>query len=131
MLQRRRKSVKINKEETLLILRAYINHPTSWPEILDEVKQNLNILSPAAMEVYTTGSLRQLRDRMSGKLNFLIKKTPEDIPDADIRYVTSIIEVNYKQCMVSVHMLTYIQGKRDLFTCFYLRFQQYVRYIQR
>ena len=74
------------------------------------MKQNLNILSPAAMEVYTTGSLRQLQDRMSGKLNLLIKKTPEDIPDADIRYVTSIIKVNYQQCMIRVHMITYIQG---------------------
>jgi len=32
------KSVKLSTEETL-ILRAYWNYPTSWLQILDEVKQ--------------------------------------------------------------------------------------------
>ena len=85
-MQRRRKSVKINKEETLLILRAYFNHPTSWADVLDEVKRNMNVLTPAARGVYTDGSLKQLRDRMSGKLSSLVKMRPEDIVDADIRF---------------------------------------------
>ena len=78
--------MKINKEETLLILRAYINHPTSWHDVLDEVKRNTDVLTPGAREIYTTGSTKQLRDRMSGKLGSLVKKRPEEIPDADIRY---------------------------------------------
>jgi hypothetical protein len=58
---------------------------------MEEVKENLDVLLPSAREVYTTGSLRQLRDRMSGKLSSLIKKRPEDITDADVRYVASVI----------------------------------------
>ena len=85
LLQQRKKLVRVNKEETLLILRAYMNHPTSWSEILEEMRANLTVMSPEARQLYESGALKQLRDRMSGKMSALMKKRLEDIVDVDIR----------------------------------------------
>ncbi|KAL5021294.1 hypothetical protein ScPMuIL_000449 [Solemya velum] len=53
LLQRRKQtSVRIGKDETLLILRGYISHPTKWGDIIHEVKGNVNQLPPAARELY-------------------------------------------------------------------------------
>ncbi|XP_060599910.1 uncharacterized protein LOC132753447 [Ruditapes philippinarum] len=92
LLQRRRKPVKIGKEETLLILRAYCSHPTNWSDVLDEVRQNLDQLPEDARALYHSGNLRQLRDRMSGKLSKITKMRVESIQDSDIRGVAMQID---------------------------------------
>ena len=62
-----------------MTLRAYFNHPKSWADLLGEVKSNMNVSSPAARVVYTDFNLKQLRNRMSGKLSTLLKMRQEDI----------------------------------------------------
>ena len=85
LLQQRKKLVRVNKEEKLLVLRAYMNHPTSWSEILEEMRANLTVMSSEARQLYESGALKQLRHRMSGKMSALMKKRLEDIVDVDIR----------------------------------------------
>ncbi|KAL5017246.1 hypothetical protein ScPMuIL_006835 [Solemya velum] len=58
--------------QRLLILRGYISHPTKWEGgIIQEVKENMNQLPPAARELYVSGTVKQFRDRMSTKLGKL------------------------------------------------------------
>ena len=64
--------MRISKDEILLILRAYREHPTRWTDVIDDVRQNNDPLRAAAQELYITGSVKQLRDRMSMKLSKLM-----------------------------------------------------------
>ncbi|XP_053403849.1 uncharacterized protein LOC128558473 isoform X2 [Mercenaria mercenaria] len=78
------KTVEIGKEETLLILRSYLAHTTKWKDILKYVKQNIGQLPQAAKKLYRTASAKQLRDRMTTKLEKLIYQQAEKIEDKDI-----------------------------------------------
>lgn len=92
LLQKRKKNVKFCKEETLVVLRAYLSHPTKWTDILDEVKHNVHQLTPEAKELYQNGTVKQLRDRMSSKLGKLMSQDTESIQDLDIRSVVSQVK---------------------------------------
>lgn len=64
--------VAIGKEETLMLLRAYQNHPCVWGEIIEELKDNLQTLPNEAQDLYRNASLKKLRDRLGGKLRKLM-----------------------------------------------------------
>ena len=82
-LQRKKKVIKTGKNEILLILRSYVAHPTKWGDIVFNIKQNLDQLPPDARQLYEKGSIKQLRDRMSGKLSKLMALA--NIEDTEIR----------------------------------------------
>jgi hypothetical protein len=85
LLQKRKKQIKIKKEEILLILRAYLWHPTNWPDILESIRHSIDQLPEDAREHYRTSGEKQLKTRMSSKLSVIIKKNSADIDDPDIR----------------------------------------------
>lgn len=80
-----RQSTAFTKEETLLILRAYQQHPSKWNEIVEEVKGNANILNREQKHLYETGSSKKLKDRCSHKLAKLLKSNAEKVTDPDIQ----------------------------------------------
>ena len=83
ILQRKKKSVKIDKVEIPLILRSYITHPTKWTDIIENIKQNADQLPSKAKELYLSATRRQLRDRVSVKMSKLL--AAQHIADADVR----------------------------------------------
>ncbi|XP_053372641.1 uncharacterized protein LOC128546282 [Mercenaria mercenaria] len=82
LLQRRRKSIRISKEETLLMLRAYRTHPTRWNDVIDDIKQNLDRLPQQVRELYNSATIKQLKDRLSVKLAKLM--STRNIEDQDL-----------------------------------------------
>ena len=80
--------VKVSKQETLLLLRAYREHPTRWAEILEEIMQNLQHLPDDARNLYRSSSRKQLRDRLSSKFGKLLTTKQDAIEDVEIRYVS-------------------------------------------
>ena len=91
-LQRRRKPVRFSKQELLVVLRAYREHPSRWDEILGDIRENLDLFPEAAREIYRVATVKQLRERISSKLGKLIA-TRDAIQDDDIRYVNIFIEI--------------------------------------
>ncbi|XP_060551169.1 uncharacterized protein LOC132712758 [Ruditapes philippinarum] len=83
-LQRRRK-VPFSKEETLLILRAYELHPSSWANVITDIKANIEQLSNNHQLLYRTATSKQLKDRVSNKFGRLLHSNIDTIEDADIR----------------------------------------------
>ena len=87
-MESRKRMVKVLKQETLLLLRAYREHPTRWAEILEEIMQNLQHLPDDARNLYKSSSRKQLRDRLSSKFGKLLTTKQEAIDDVEIRYVS-------------------------------------------
>ncbi|KAJ8311764.1 hypothetical protein KUTeg_011119 [Tegillarca granosa] len=76
--------VSIDKQEILLMLRAYQEHPDSWEALIIEMLENVNHLSDEARKRYKSSSTLWLANRVSGKIcNLLSQKEP--IKDPDIR----------------------------------------------
>ncbi|XP_053388878.1 uncharacterized protein LOC123554540 isoform X2 [Mercenaria mercenaria] len=92
-LEQRTKTVKMGKEETLLILRPYLAHTTEWRDILKHVKQNIDQLPQATKKLYRTASAKQLRDRMTTQFEKLINQQAEKIEDKDIRSAVQDIQM--------------------------------------
>lgn len=89
LLQRRRESVRMSKAEILLMLRAYQQHPTQWNDIIDEIFQNIDQLPAQTAAAYNRLSRKQLKSRLSTKLQKLMANRM--IPDPDIRYFPSTV----------------------------------------
>ncbi|MES9879524.1 MAG: hypothetical protein ABW185_01430 [Sedimenticola sp.] len=83
----RMKKVTISKEESILIARAYVLHPSKWSDVVQDIKQNLDQLPKKARELYQTATDRQLRDRVSTKLGKLTSIPLASVEDADLRYI--------------------------------------------
>ncbi|KAL4238618.1 hypothetical protein ACF0H5_003325 [Mactra antiquata] len=90
ILQRKKTSVRISKEETLLILRSYREHRTRWTDVVEDVRNNAEQLPASARELYRSASPKQLRERMSAKLSKLMASRC-DIEDADIRQEVELV----------------------------------------
>ena len=84
-LPRRKKRVLMEKEETLLLLRAYQSHSSRRADVLDEVKENYHRLPNETQELYRTSAEKQLRDRLSTKFGKLMSTDIDTIKDGDIR----------------------------------------------
>ena len=93
---RRRRKLTIGKEETLLILRAYEQHPSQWKAIIDDIKANMDRLPNTHQQLYITATTRQLRDRISSEFTRIIYSNIDAIEDDDIRYVCLL--PNYSEC---------------------------------
>lgn len=78
-MQRRKRTVKFSEQEILLILQAYLTHPSKWSEIINDVKANIDQLEQATRDLYSSATNKQLRDRMSTKLSSLMSKRQENI----------------------------------------------------
>ena len=87
-MELRKRMVKVSKQETLLLLRAYREHPTRWAEILEEIMQNLQHLPDDARNLYRSSSRKQLRDRLSSKFGKLLTTKQDAIDDVEIQYVS-------------------------------------------
>ncbi|XP_060574848.1 uncharacterized protein LOC132732447 [Ruditapes philippinarum] len=85
ILQRRKRTVKFSEQEILLILRAYLTHPSKWSEIINDVKANIDQLEQATRNLYSSATNKQLRDRMWTKLSSLMSKRQENIESEPIR----------------------------------------------
>ena len=83
ILQRRRSNVRVSREEELLLLRSYREHPTSWTDVIATIKSNIGQLPERARNLYRTANDQRLKDRLSAKLSKLI--AARIIDDADIR----------------------------------------------
>ena len=83
--QRRRK-VPFSNEEIILILRAYQANPSYWTEIINDIKANLEQLSPGHQRLYQGSSVKQLKDRVSNKSGRLLHTNPDTIEVPDISY---------------------------------------------
>ncbi|XP_045183037.2 uncharacterized protein LOC123541546 [Mercenaria mercenaria] len=82
---RRKQKVKFSDEEVITILRAFIAHPTSWADVIDDVKGNIDRLQASAHQLYATATNKQQRDRMSSKLSSLIAINQDSIQNVQIR----------------------------------------------
>ena len=83
--KKRKVSVKFGKDDILLMLRSYREHPCSLPEVIETMKQNLQLLPPSAQELYTSSTMSQLRDRLATKLGKLTAMDPATVKDLDTR----------------------------------------------
>lgn len=92
--QNRTQKVNVSKDETLLVLRSYILHPTKWYEIIDEIKSQLPELDEKTQRLYRDSSNKQLKDRISKKFRLLMNSNIEDIADDDIRYFPIFFHFN-------------------------------------
>ena len=68
----------------MLVLRGYQANPTSWSLILEDVKSNIDQLSPEARVLYTSATSKQLKDRISAKFGQLLLQGT-NIKDIEIR----------------------------------------------
>ena len=85
MAKTRKRNVKFDREEILLLIRSYMEHPCSWPDIVKTMQDNLIHLSNAAQEMYTSASEQQLKERLSTKLGKMVASKLEDNADEEIR----------------------------------------------
>ena len=85
-MQRKKVTVRISKDECLLILRSYRQHPSNWADVLADVKANVERLPQPAQNLYRTATFKQLKERVSVKLSKLIGRG-DNIEDNDIRFV--------------------------------------------
>lgn len=67
----------------MVFLRSYREHPSSWGEIIDAIKDNINLLPEKTRDLYRTASTRKLRERLSTKLSKLLRTA--NVEDEDIR----------------------------------------------
>jgi hypothetical protein len=81
----RRRKVRFTDDEILLILRAYLAHPSKWIDVIAEVKANQHVLDEHTRELYAHSSDKQLRERMSTKLHSLMSKNQNEFNNVDIR----------------------------------------------
>jgi hypothetical protein len=83
----RRRTVRFSKAEILLMLRAYVEHPAEWPDIIATVKANLNLLSVACRNFYHESNDIIIGNRLRNKFGKLLRENLPDIADIEIRYV--------------------------------------------
>ena len=83
-IRQRRKIVPTSKQEILLLLRAYQARPGSWNDVVLEVKENIH-LPKAGPEMYKRSTQKQLRNRLSTKLEKVMAADICCIKDHEIR----------------------------------------------
>ena len=62
ILQKKKKVIRLSDQETLLLLRAYQEHPSSWSEIIGTIKSNLHSLPEDARHLYNTSETKQIKE---------------------------------------------------------------------
>ena len=77
----------------MLLLRAYMVHPSSWSDIVNDVKANIGQLNDRTRELYRLATNRQLRDRLSSKLNQLMTRPRESIEYEDLGQILLVFFV--------------------------------------
>ena len=60
LLAKKKLKVKFTDEEITLVLRAYSAHPTSWTDVITDVKANCDRLSDATKHLYITATTTKL-----------------------------------------------------------------------
>lgn len=86
LLAKKKLKIKFTDDEIICILRAYIAQPTSWTDVISDVKGNFDRLPDTTRHLYTTVTTKQLRDRMSTKLSSLMGKDADSVKNEQIRY---------------------------------------------
>ena len=82
---------KFNNNEIIVVLRAYLAHPSSWPNVIAEVRRNGTMLGERTKVMYASSTLRQMRERISTKIHALMTRNPDTIVNEQIGYLSCFI----------------------------------------
>lgn len=82
---RKRMSVRISKEETLLLVRGYLLYPVKWVLVIGFLRRHLAELPADAQRLYGVATTKQLRERISTKLGKLLTCNANLLLDDEIK----------------------------------------------
>ena len=85
VFQRKNMLIRISEQEVLMMLRAYQEHASPWAAIIQTMRLNKHMLPDDARDMYRTAGMKQIKDRLCGKLNKLMSMDMSKIKSEDVR----------------------------------------------
>ena len=85
VIQRKNMLIRISEQEVLMMLRAYQAHASPWAAIIQTMRLNAHMLPDDARDMYRTAGMKQIKDRICGKLNKLMSMDMSKIKSDDVR----------------------------------------------
>ena len=86
--------VAVSREENVIVLRCYLQNPSNWSCVLEEVRVNMHLLPSNARELYKSGNLpwEKVRRRMADQVSKWTNADPEKIDDGEMKVLVKEVQ---------------------------------------